>query len=189
MRDHCINSLGDLANIKGCNFHAVSAIAINMTLPEGYIEGFHCTLSTCNVKLWGFIHYQPSLVGNILFLVLLDILALAQLVLGIKYKTGLVCVSMLLGLACESLGYVARILLHYDPFNRAYFLWYLITLTLGPVFIAAAIYLCLGRIVTVYGEGMSRIRARSYTVIFMVLRCRCGTRIWYFSLRSFDESD
>ncbi|PVH74389.1 RTA1-domain-containing protein [Cadophora sp. DSE1049] len=138
-----------------------------MGVPEGYIEGFHCTLATCDVKLWGFIHYQPSLAGNILFLVLLDILALAQLVLGIRYKTGLVCVSMLLGLACESLGYVARILLHYDPFNRAYFLWYLITLTLGPVFIAAAIYLCLGRIVVVYGEGMSRIRARSYTVIFM----------------------
>ncbi|KAK0101215.1 hypothetical protein ONS95_012803 [Cadophora gregata] len=138
-----------------------------MILPEGYVAGFVCTLATCDVKLWGFIHYQPSLVGNILFLVLLDLLALAQLVLGIKYKTGLVCVSMLLGLACESLGYVARILLHYDPFNRAYFLWYLITLTLGPVFIAAAIYLCLGRIVMVYGEGMSRIRARSYTVIFM----------------------
>jgi hypothetical protein len=138
-----------------------------MVLPAGYVAGFHCTLQTCSVKLWGFVHYQPSIPGNVLFLVLIDLLALAQLIMGIRYKTGLVCVSMLLGLACESSGYVARILMHYDPFNRAYFLWYLVTLTLGPAFLAAAIYLCLGRIVVIYGENLSRIRPRTYTYIFM----------------------
>ncbi len=138
-----------------------------MVVPAGYIAGFRCTLATCDVSKWGFIHYQPSIPGNVLFLIIIDALALAQLVLGIKYKTGVVCVSMLLGLACESLGYVARILMHYDPFNRAYFLWYLICLTIGPAFLAAAIYVCLGRIVVVYGEYISRIRPRTYTFLFM----------------------
>lgn len=105
--------------------------------------------------------------GNILFLGIFSVLAIGQLYLGIRHKTGLVCISMLLGLTSEVLGYIARVLLNGDPFMRDYFLWYLICLTLGPVFMAAAIYLCLGRIVVVYGEEISRIRARTYTLIFM----------------------
>lgn len=134
---------------------------------EDYVEGFVCTLSTCDVKEWGYVRYQPNVAGNAFFLALIALLAIAQLALGIRYKTGLMAASMLLGLATEALGYIARILLHGDPFYRAYFLWYLICLTIGPVFIAAAIYLSLGRIVVVYGEAISRIRPRTYTVFFL----------------------
>jgi hypothetical protein len=134
-----------------------------------YIPGFVCTLKIkgCIVAEYGYVHYRPSLPGNLLFLSILSILGITQLYLGIRYKTGLVCVSMLLGLTSEVLGYIARVLLNGDPFMRDYFLWYLICLTLGPVFMAAAIYLCLGRIVVVYVEEISRIRARSYTIFFM----------------------
>ncbi|KAH7369602.1 RTA1 like protein-domain-containing protein [Rhexocercosporidium sp. MPI-PUGE-AT-0058] len=138
-----------------------------MVVPAGYIEGFVCTLKTCDVKLWGYIHYQPSMIGNILFLVLFDMIAVAQIFLGIKYKTGAWVLCMLLGLAAESTGYVARILMHADPFSRTYFLMYLICLTIGPVFIAAGIYLCLGRIVVIYGDHISRIRPQNYTFFFM----------------------
>jgi len=153
------------------NYRRISSsdliLSSTMTLPAGYIPGFVCSLKTCDVKLWGFVHYLPSLPGNILFLVIFSILAVGQIFLGVKYKTRLVGVSMLIGLAFETLGYVARVLMHYDPFDRTYFLWYLICLTMGPVFFAAAIYLCLGRIVVVYGEHISRIRPRTYTVFFM----------------------
>lgn len=44
---------------------------------------------------------------------------------------------------------------------------YLICLTIGPAFLAAAIYLCLGRIVVVYGESISRIQPRIYSIIFI----------------------
>jgi hypothetical protein len=137
-----------------------------MTVIPGYVPGFVCTLKTCSVKQWGFIHYRPSMPGNVLFLVIFGGIGLAQLFLGIKYRTGIVCISMLLGLDLEFLGYIARVLMNGDPFYRPYFLWYLICLTTGPAFLAAAIYLCLGRIVMVYGEEISRIRARSYTVFF-----------------------
>jgi hypothetical protein len=136
-------------------------------IPADYVPGFVCHLGTCNITEWGYVHYQPSVPGNVLFLVLIDALGLAQLILGIYHKTGLVCVAMIFGLASESSGYIARILLHYNPFSKVYFMWYLICLTLGPVFIAAAIYICLGRIVVVYGEEISRIKPRSYTVFFM----------------------
>ena len=136
-------------------------------LPADYVPGFICHLGTCNIQEWGYVHYQPSMIGNVLFLIIIDLLGAAHLILGPYHHTGLVAISMLLGLSCESSGYIARILLHYDPFNRAYFLWYLISLTIGPVFIAAAIYLCLGRIVVAYGAKISRIKPRSYTVFFM----------------------
>lgn len=138
-----------------------------MAVPEGYVPGFVCQLGTCDVEKWGYVHYQPSIPGNALFLAIIAFIAICQVALGIHHKTGFMGVSMLLGLATEVLGYVARILLHSNPFDRAYFLWYLICLTIGPVFIAAAIYLTLGRIVVVYGEDISRMKPRTYTIFFM----------------------
>jgi hypothetical protein len=139
-----------------------------MSAPEDeYIPGFVCTLDTCSVEDWGYIHYQPSIPGNAFFLAIMALLAVAHLVLGIRHKTTSIAVAMCLGLVTETAGYVARVLMHGNPFSRDYFLWYLITLTIGPVFLAAAIYLTLGRIVVVYGEDISRIRPRTYTTFFL----------------------
>jgi hypothetical protein len=44
---------------------------------------------------------------------------------------------------------------------------YIVTLTIAPAFFAAAIYLCLGRIIVVYGEHVSRFRPRTYTLTFI----------------------
>jgi RTA1 like protein len=40
-------------------------------------------------------------------------------------------------------------------------------LTIGPAFLSAAVYLCLARIVVVYGEGLSRFSPRFYTLTFI----------------------
>lgn len=138
-----------------------------MVVPEGYIPGFVCSLETCSVELWGFIHYQPSMPGNAIFLAIMVLLWIAQLWLGIKHKSTWFCTAMLLGLASEALGYISRLLLHGNPFWRDYFLWYLICLTIGPVFIAAAIYFTLGGIVVICGEDASRIKPRTYTIFFV----------------------
>lgn len=44
---------------------------------------------------------------------------------------------------------------------------YLICLTIAPCFISAGIYLCLSRIIVVYGEHMARFKPRTYTIIFI----------------------
>ena len=44
---------------------------------------------------------------------------------------------------------------------------YLVCLTIGPAFLSASIYLCLARIVVIYGEGISRFRPAFYTVTFI----------------------
>lgn len=134
---------------------------------DDYVEGFVCTLDTCSVEDWGYVRYQPSIAGNGVFLGLMVLLAAIQVFLGVRHKSSGFTWCIVLGLVTEAMGYVSRVLLHGNPFNRDYFLWYLITLTIGPVFIAAAIYLTIGRIVVVYGEGSSRIKPRSYTAIFL----------------------
>ncbi|KAH8170364.1 RTA1 like protein [Sarocladium implicatum] len=138
-----------------------------MGAAEDYVEGFVCTLETCSVKEWGYVHYRPSVAGNCLYLAIMAVLAAAHVYLGWRYKIKSFAIMMTLGLVTETLGYVSRYLMNGNPFNRDYFLWYLITLTIGPVFIAAAIYLTIGRIVVVYGASISRILPRTYTTFFL----------------------
>jgi hypothetical protein len=40
-------------------------------------------------------------------------------------------------------------------------------LTIGPAFLTGAIYLCLSRIIIAHGEHVSRIKPRTYSIIFM----------------------
>jgi hypothetical protein len=44
---------------------------------------------------------------------------------------------------------------------------YLIPLTIGPAFLSGSIYLCLARLIVTYGTQISRLRPRTYTIIFM----------------------
>lgn len=75
---------------------------------------------------------------------------------------------MFFGLVGEIIGYTGRLLLNQNPFDPTGndFLIYLVDLTIAPAFLSAAVYLCLARIVVVYGAHLSRFRPRTYTLIF-----------------------
>ena len=45
---------------------------------------------------------------------------------------------------------------------------YIVTLTIGPAFFSAAVYLCLARILSVFGQHLSHFKPRTYTITFMV---------------------
>jgi len=45
---------------------------------------------------------------------------------------------------------------------------YLVCLTIGPAFLCASIYLCLSRLVVVYGRNIARFSPRVYALTFMV---------------------
>lgn len=131
---------------------------------------FVCTLKTCSVAKYGYVHYQPSIPGNALFLSIFAIILLAQIYLAFRYRTWGVSIAISMGLAMEICGYIGRILLHGDPFWKPYFLLYLIDLTIGPTLIAAGIYLCMARIVVMYDDGrktVARMRPRGYTLVFL----------------------
>lgn len=127
-----------------------------------------CTLALCDLTL-AHVDYIPSLAGNALFAVVFAGCFLVQLVLGIKYRTWGFMAATTIGMVTEVIGYIGRIMMHNNPFSKDNFLIYLVTLTIAPAFLSAAIYLCLARIVVVYGEERSRIRPRTYTVLF----CSC----------------
>lgn len=146
---------------------------VGREVSEGYVEDFVCTLATCDVHQWGYVRYIPSFGGNLFFLVLIIIYAFAQIWLGIKYRTSSVCLCMVAGLGLECAGYIGRILLHNNPFYQPYFMLYLVSLTLGPVFFAAAIYLCLGRIVVIFGQDISWLKPQTYTFVFVACDVFC----------------
>ncbi|PLB36248.1 RTA1 domain-containing protein [Aspergillus candidus] len=126
-----------------------------------------CTLDTCPIE-YGYINYQPNVAGNLFFVALYGVLLLAQLALGIFNRTWSFTIAIIPGLILEILGYLGRYFLHNNPFSFDNFLLYLICLTIAPAFFTAAIYLCLARIIIVHeGEDISRLRPRTYTIIFI----------------------
>ncbi|KAI4125612.1 MAG: hypothetical protein LQ341_006960 [Variospora aurantia] len=163
-------------------------MSFNETVTELYESGFNqtllnntdlCTLETCPLVLAS-VDYVPSLGGNLFYLTFFAILLLLQLAFGYQYRTWSFTGSMFGGLVLEIIGYVARVQMHYNPFESDPFLMYVVIHTFpfpgGPVekiqrsapcFITAAIYLSLSRIILVYGESLARFKPRTYTVIFI----------------------
>lgn len=80
-----------------------------------------CTLATCPLDC-AQVHFLPSLGGNATFAAILGLLLIAQLGLGIRYRTWGFMVGMICGLLLEVLGYVGRLLLHNNPFDFNNFL-------------------------------------------------------------------
>jgi len=126
-----------------------------------------CTYATCSVEEYGQIQYIPSLAGNAFYLGMFGVFLLCQCALGIRHRTWGFLVGMFGGLVLEILGYVARIQLHYDVFSQDKFTIYLIGTTIGPAFFSASIYLCLARIISVFGADLSPLKPRTITVSFV----------------------
>ncbi|KAJ9610485.1 phospholipid-translocating ATPase rsb1 [Cladophialophora chaetospira] len=126
-----------------------------------------CTLATCSVKEYGQIQYIPSLPGNVIYTSIFGVLLASQLFLGIKHKTYGYMVGMAAGLLLELLGYVGRLMLHNNIFDKNSFIIYLIGLTIGPAFLTASIYLCLSRIITIYSVELSLLKPKWITLIFV----------------------
>ncbi|GMG37862.1 unnamed protein product [Aspergillus oryzae var. brunneus] len=103
-----------------------------------------CTLATCPIDL-AYINYQPNIPANVLFLVIFGLLLAAQITLGTWFRAWTYMGAMTAGLILEILGYIGRLMMHSNPFDFNAFLL----------------------IVIVYGEDISRIRPRTYTILFV----------------------
>ncbi|KAH7142617.1 RTA1 like protein-domain-containing protein [Dactylonectria estremocensis] len=126
----------------------------------------NCTVGTCPLSC-AQLEYLPTLAGNAVYAAAFGLLLLAQLGLGIKYKTWGFMVGMICGLILEVVGYAGRIMLHGNPFDFNNFIIYLVPLTIAPAFLAGALYLCLSHIIIVYGQQISRFSPRTYAITFM----------------------
>jgi hypothetical protein len=131
-------------------------------------NGILCNPSICDLSL-AQVEYIPSIGGNALYIAIFAICLALQIYFGIRYKTWGYMVATISGFALEIIGYAGRVMLWQNPFDNNSFLIYLVCLTIGPAFLSAAVYLCLARIVIVYGESLSRFYPRTYTLLF----CTC----------------
>ncbi|KAF2873825.1 RTA1 like protein-domain-containing protein [Massariosphaeria phaeospora] len=116
---------------------------------------------------WEMFRYIPSLIGAIISLVIFAILALLYSWQWIKARNHIVILAILTAI-CEVGGYGARIGSHYDNKAWAPFLVQGTLLLVGPLFLAATIYMMLGRTIRLAGgEDISIIKPMWYTRIFV----------------------
>ena len=74
-----------------------------------------CTLRTCPLS-WAQVHYDPSLIGNTLYLFIFSLIFVIQLLFGIYSRTWSFLLAFCSGEILEIIGYVARIQMHNNPF-------------------------------------------------------------------------
>lgn len=117
-------------------------------------------------QLFSFYEYKIDLAPNAAFLAIFSVSLLGFFGVWIATRRGTAFnVAMILGLICEILGYVGRILSWQNPTYENGFLMQICCLTIGPAFMAAGLYLCLRRIVSAFGPENSRISPEYYTRI------------------------
>lgn len=110
--------------------------------------------------------YRLSIGANATMLALFSLSALAYITTYAVTRRGLsFFIAMILGVACEILGYAGRVVSWQNRWDENGFLIQICCLTIGPAFLAAGIYLCLRRIVYAYGAENSRIKPEWYTRI------------------------
>lgn len=130
----------------------------------------NCTLDICPVQ-YSVYGYQPSLAANVAFIALNAVAVLIHMYLGIRWKQWWFMGCCIVGAVNSILGYVGRVMMHYNPFNFTAFMlqiselcicsaycwtfpscvrksltsWilFLVCITTGPVYYCAAIYITL----------------------------------------------
>ena len=117
-----------------------------------------------------FYSYRIDLAANAVFLSLFSLSFLAYAITYAVTRRSLAfSIAILLGLTCEILGYVGRVLSWNNQWQATGFLIQICCLTIGPAFLSAGTYLCLRRIVYTFGPENSRIAPEWYTRVVSAL--------------------
>lgn len=111
--------------------------------------------------------YYPSEAASIAFIVVFSLTCVAQLYLGIRYKTYPYMIAAAIATFGEAVGYGGRLIMHKNPWDDAGFKMQICCLVLAPSFLAACIYLTLKHVVRYCGEQYSRLRPVLYTWCFI----------------------
>lgn len=108
--------------------------------------------------------YRIWIVPNAIFLghFSLSFLGYAGVFVFTRFRNIGFTVALLLGVLCEVLGYLGRVLSWQDQWSENGFLIQICCLTIGPAFMAAGVYFCLRNIVVAFGAENSRLRPELY---------------------------
>ena len=106
--------------------------------------------------------YYPSVAGNALFAAVFGLSALAQVLLGIRYRFISYSILVFLGCIGEVIGYIGRVMLHNNPWSQGAQIMNILLLIVSPSFFAAALYLTLKRTIEFYGPAWSLLKPKAY---------------------------
>lgn len=85
------------------------------------VQRKYCEPGKCPSE-WATLHYQPTFIGNAIYLAMFVILLIAQLFFGVKHKTWNYLGAVSLGVIGEAVGYVGRLMLSKNNFPTKNFL-------------------------------------------------------------------
>ncbi|KAF3936034.1 hypothetical protein ABW19_dt0210379 [Dactylella cylindrospora] len=105
---------------------------------------------------------------NAAFLVFFTIGFAMHTSMAYRWKTYGFGIAMSIGCGLEISAYAGRILAYTNPWSLPAFFIQINGIGLAPTFFAAGIYLCLTRIVIVYGAEISLVQPKVYTYFFVV---------------------
>ncbi|GJC78573.1 sphingoid long-chain base transporter RSB1 [Colletotrichum liriopes] len=117
--------------------------------------------------------YYPNFGANIFFAVAFGLVVLASATIGTWKRTWTFMLFVTGGSVLETVGYVGRVLLHDNPWDKNAFQMQICTIILGPTFICAGIYLTLKHVSANLNPTLSRIRPRLYPLIFLPADLTC----------------
>lgn len=126
----------------------------------------NCTLDLCPISTSVY-EYRPSLAANITFIALFAIAMVIHIILGFRWKQWWYMACMVVGCIDEIMGYAGRIWLYYSPWKFEAFMIQIVTLTTGPVFYCAAIYVVLAKTITAFGPEHSRFPPQLFYWVFI----------------------
>lgn len=112
--------------------------------------------------------YVPSLAAGIVFDLIFAGTGIYHIVRSFQKRKA---TSYLLAIASyiELVGWIGRTWSNKCPYNKIAFLLQITTLVVGPIFVAAAIYVTLGYLIKSIGAQYSVIRPKLYLWIFLVV--------------------
>ncbi|KAK4215380.1 sphingoid long-chain base transporter RSB1 [Rhypophila decipiens] len=128
--------------------------------------GSNCTVDICPLQ-FSVYGYRPSLAANISLIALYAVAAVIHIYLGFRWKQWWFMACMLLGAANAIIGYIGRVMMHYNPFNFAAFMLQIICVTTGPVYYCAAIYITIALTINHLSPTLSRFKPKLFYYIFI----------------------
>jgi fumarate reductase subunit C len=119
-----------------------------------------------------FYDYRILLAPNAVFLGFFGASALGYFVVFAvtRFKNVGFNVALILGVICELLGYLGRVMSWQDQWAENPFMMQISCLTIAPAFLAAGVYFCLRSIVMAFGAENSRISPALYPRIVSLRR-------------------
>ncbi|KAL1898500.1 hypothetical protein Sste5346_003404 [Sporothrix stenoceras] len=125
----------------------------------------------------GALPFTPLMVPALIFAIVYAVMLFVQLlVVGRFWRYYGNAIGMLCGSLLELLGYIAKVMLSHDRFNKNGYIMYIIGLTLGPTFISSALYLSISALMREHPTArFCFLSPKAFTTLFILgdFLCLC----------------